>query len=423
MSGAHPRAAARTPIAALGACAAVAGLLLAWAGRSYWNYSDGVYAYSARALLEGRELYADLVAAQPPPISYAGVPVLAVADSVWALRAVLALLAAATGWLVARATLRLTGHRATAVAAGVATLVTPWAIKGHLSWVPESFAAPLLLAAAGLAVAPGRGAAVAAGVLAAAAAGFKLAFALPALALLVVARRRGAMAAGLLGTLAVGAALTLAIWGGAAWDNVVVAQRQSGARGAADVARLLAEGAWNSGPVLALAALAWPLRRRLGDPRLAAALAVGAAAATGTLVTLVKDGSYHNVLVVAEPLALPLAAAAALAAVRARQGPVVLAVAACTAFLAVQSLSVLASPEDPAPLPSPGGVRIASSAEVAAEARAARACGPRPFSGTPYGAFVARRRMPGDQPDQFILASPVHRRAAEAAAADAPRCP
>jgi hypothetical protein len=46
-----------------------------------------------------------------------------------------------------------------------------------------------------------------------------------------------------------------------------------------------------------------------------------------------------------------------------------------------------------------------------------------PFSGAPFHAFVARRPMPGDQPDQFLFRVPAGAEAARAAAADAQRCP
>ena len=56
---------------------------------------------------------------------------------------------------------------------------------------------------------------------------------------------------------------------------------------------------------------------------------------------------------------------------------------------------------------------------------AARVCPPgRAYSGPPYLAFLAHRRMPGDQPDQFILAhAGTYRAKRDAAGRDLPRCP
>src|SRR5688500_15212222 len=77
--------------------------LRAWRGNSYWEYSDGVYALTARMLLDGSSLYTEVLAAQPPPLFYAGATVLAAGDSIEALRAALVLPLAVTGLLVALA--------------------------------------------------------------------------------------------------------------------------------------------------------------------------------------------------------------------------------------------------------------------------------------------------------------------------------
>jgi hypothetical protein len=46
------------------------------------------------------------------------------------------------------------------------------------------------------------------------------------------------------------------------------------------------------------------------------------------------------------------------------------------------------------------------------------------YSGQPYLAFVARRRMPGNQPDQFIIEhAPADSRFLAQAERDQPRCP
>ena len=55
--------------------------LAAWQGQAYWEYSDGVYSLSARQLLDGRALYEDFAAAQPPPLYLLGAAALAISDT------------------------------------------------------------------------------------------------------------------------------------------------------------------------------------------------------------------------------------------------------------------------------------------------------------------------------------------------------
>ena len=69
-------------IAWLAAAVAVLVVLAAWQGRAYVEYSDGVYAGSARAVLNGAVPYRDFAAAQPPGVFYAGALLLALGDSV-----------------------------------------------------------------------------------------------------------------------------------------------------------------------------------------------------------------------------------------------------------------------------------------------------------------------------------------------------
>jgi hypothetical protein len=56
---------------------------------------------------------------------------------------------------------------------------------------------------------------------------------------------------------------------------------------------------------------------------------------------------------------------------------------------------------------------------------AARACpATRAYSGTSYIAFLADRRIPGNQPDPFITyGAPINAAFARQAEADVPRCP
>src|SRR5829696_526117 len=193
--------------------------LAAWRGASYWEYSEGAYALTARMLLDGSTLYGDVVAAQPPLLFYLAAAVLAVDDSLEALRAALTLPLLATGLLVALAVRRLTGNRVAAVVGGLAALVAPWTLHEGTLLMPETFAAPLLMGAALVGSSPSR--ARWAGALAALAASFKLAFALPLLALgLGCARRRPyALGAGL--ALAALWTLLLAAYGDTLLDHVL----------------------------------------------------------------------------------------------------------------------------------------------------------------------------------------------------------
>src|ERR1700704_1601922 len=88
-------------------------------GDTYWSYSDGAYALSARLVLRGHDLYREVAAAQPPPVFYVGALLLACRDSLDALRVGLSVVALATAALVLAAPWRLTARRAAAVAAGL----------------------------------------------------------------------------------------------------------------------------------------------------------------------------------------------------------------------------------------------------------------------------------------------------------------
>jgi hypothetical protein len=408
----------------------VIGVLLAWWGHAYWNYSEGVYLVTARSLDAG--LYSEVVAAQPPPLFWFGGAVLAVADSVIAVRVVLALLALATGWLVALCVWRLTASRTGAALAGVAALVTPWRLHESLTLTPESLAAPLLLAAAvlGAGVSPRR--AALGGVAAGLAACVKLAFALPAAALVLGVAARARFAASATITALVLATLSLFLYGGAVIENVVTAQAQTGTRGLAVVASLLVQAAWNLAPLLLPAALAWPLRARLRDPALLRALGALLLGSLALVPTVFKEGTSLNLIAVIEPAAVALAASAAIVLVEvehARRGLALGAVAACAALALAQSASLVLSPEDPGvfarPLSALAYERELSDAQVDDAVQRARGCPPGvPYSGPPYLAFVADRPVPGGQPDTFILErAEIHDEERAAAAADTPRCP
>ena len=57
-----------------------------WRGIEYWNYSEGVYAYTSRMLLHGGDLYGHVVVAQPPWQFLFGAAALAIHDTLPFLR-------------------------------------------------------------------------------------------------------------------------------------------------------------------------------------------------------------------------------------------------------------------------------------------------------------------------------------------------
>jgi hypothetical protein len=395
--------------------AAVLVALAAWQGQGYWEYSDGVYSLSARQLLHGDALYRDFAAAQPPPLYLLGAGALALSDSPGAIRVLMALCEAATSLLVLVAVWRLTRRRAVALGAALACLITPWALREHAQLLPETAAAPLLMGAALLAARRGGGAA--AGVLAAVAVAFKLAFVLPALAIVVATRRRRRALRGFGAAGAILALTFLLVFGEPLWASVVAGQARTGRAALGYVAGLWAQAGWNLAGLLALAALAWPRRDTLADPELARSLLAAALGALALLATLLKHGSWLTVLVIAEPPLLCLAAcgAATVLAERARGAPPprrwrarVLAGAAAVVLLGVQAGSLLVAPADPVgftrPFVDAGNGRGLSDATVRRTAAAIRRCPPGSrYAGPPYLAFVAGRATVGAQPDPFMV--------------------
>ena len=62
-------------------------LLAAWQRNGYWDFSDGVYAESAREFLHGLVPYQDFAAAQPPLVYLVGVVLVAIYDGLASVRA------------------------------------------------------------------------------------------------------------------------------------------------------------------------------------------------------------------------------------------------------------------------------------------------------------------------------------------------
>ncbi|MDX6671073.1 MAG: hypothetical protein QOI91_1436 [Solirubrobacteraceae bacterium] len=474
-----PAAGARPRFLGVGVAYAVLGALTcaalyAWQADGYWSYSDGVYAYTARALLHGANLYSDVAAAQPPPTFWAGALALLPGETIGTLRVGLAFVTLLSGALVAVAVWKLTARAGAAVAGGVASLLAPWAVREHALLTPETFAAPLLMGCALLGSRTG-GAAVAAGALGAGAAAFKLTWLVPVAAIALVAADRRRFVAGAVGAGAVLAGVSLALYGSALWDNVVTAQLETGTQAPRLILEYAEQAAWNLAPLVVVALSALWLRSRVLDRALLRTLVALAVGAGAVLATMVKDGSYVNVVVPLEPPLVALGAAGLallVAEVRGRAGragvagmgieggsPIgsemaspesgrtgretasptgasrrrvraVLAVAVAAATLAAaQTVSLLASPDDPNlfrhPFSGAYYARIASPDQVHARVARARRCPAGvAFSGPPYIAFAAGRRMPGNQGDPFILnRAGVHAQRVAAARRDRPRCP
>lgn len=424
----------RWALAYVVAAVAVLALLHLWRGGSYWLFSEGVYLATARALTDGARLYTEVAAAQPPPIFLLGAMLVELSESVLFVRGALAATTLAAGALVAAMVGRLTGRPLVAVAAGIASLLTPWTIREHATLTPDALAAAPLLAGALLAARPGRTSAFAGGTLAALGASLKLSFVLPVAAVALAARRRLAYAAGALLLAAALAIPSFAVWGGEMWENVVGAQGGSGFQ-LDRLPGLVGQTIWNLGPLLALGSLAWLGRDRSRDPallRTTVALLLGSLALS---VGYVKDGTYLNQLAVVEPVAVVLAACGlvwfvedrGLLRLRRRLATAV-AVAACV-LVAVQSAALLALPESPYPFGNPFLSRAPgwelSEPEVDSAVEAARQCPSGvPYSGSPFVAFVAGRPLPGGQPDRFIVRqSSLHADLLARVRGDRPLCP
>jgi hypothetical protein len=405
-------------------------LLALWQRNAYEDFSDGVYLLSSREWLHGLALYRAFAAAQPPPVYLVGAGMLWVRDGLAAARVGLGLIDLATASLVGIAVWRTTGRPALVTLAVLAAPLLPISLHEHSQLIPETLAAPLLLGACLTCTRRDRLGACA--LLLALACACKVAFVLPAVAVVAASPHRRWLGPLTVAIAAVLAGASLLAFGGGLWRGAVQAQLQVGRTSASQAAGLIAQGAWNELPLVLLAIPALALvRGREATPEVRALVtALAACAGAGLLLvfTVLKRGSYIDVLAVAEPPLLVLAVCGADQVWRRRPAlcPLALLVAA---WLAAQSVSLLVSPGDPwaatRPLAASGLRWSASPATVDRLTRAARACPPgRAYGGAPYIAFLARRRAPGHQADTFITAAaPINARFARRAAADVPTCP
>ena len=402
-------------------------------GNSYWNFSDGVYLYSANAVLHGQQLYTDFASAQPPPLYYVGAAILSVGDSAASFRTLLALVNVLTGLTVLIAVYRLTGRPYLAVITGALALLTPRALHDAANLLPETFAAPLVMSAAILA--SRRTTAAIGGAIAAVAVAFKLAFLLPAGALLVAAADRRRYLAGMLVAGVALAGVFLAAFGGSLLDEVITAQREVGLTSLSFIWDEVQQAAWNLLPFVVPATAAWLLRGCSPDPALLRTLSWAALGSLAVFVTIIKYGAYINLAVVVEPPLLALSAAGVAWAWESRSAikgiaRVGTAVGALLLALGVaQAGGLLFSPSAPWPFARPGSSSTLgwkdSPSQVDAElARIARCPSRLAYSGPPYFAFLAHRRMPGGQGDPFITANaPINAGFLGRARHDRPRCP
>jgi hypothetical protein len=234
--------------------------------------------------------------------------------------------------------------------------------------------------------------------------------------------------AGLLGTLVAGGLAGTIVFGAGLWNDTVLAPFGTGRRGMSNLAGLLAQGLWNVGVLAALVAGAIVLRADARDRRLmgcATALALGACA---TGITLTKNGTGLYVMVGLEGAFLPLACCGALWLSRWRRWAAVVT-AVAVILVGAQSLSLLTSPHRPRLFVRPGapiGYAVAlTDHQVRAAVAVAERCPSRlAYSGESYIAFLARRRMPGDQPDTYLIEhAPRLSAARRAAERETSRCP
>src|SRR4029077_11298773 len=187
--------------------------------------------------------YRDFAVAQPPPVLLVGAALLELGDGLGTLQLGLSVLGVVTAMLVGYCVWRLYRRLWLAALAALATPLLPLSLQSHAQLVPESLAAPLILA--GAVLLGERSDSYLGGALLGVAAWCKLAFLAPALAiaLAVPARRRAGLVVLVSFVLLCG--LSIAVFGGAVWRQAVTAQLQVGTASLRYVGGLLAQAAWN----------------------------------------------------------------------------------------------------------------------------------------------------------------------------------
>jgi len=392
---------------------------------TYWDYSEGVYALTAREMLHGGDLYGRIVGAQPPGVFVTGVALLAIHESVEWLRFGVACLQLGAGLIAARIVYRVTANRIATALTPAAILLTPWAVHEHGALTPELVALPVMLGAALLTA--DRRRAGWAGALCGLLVLIKFPLAIPAAVLVVMSqdRRRAAAAA-----VAVAAAGLVAAWiagGSGFWRDAVIAQLHTGSRALGGLAGYWAQMGWNVVGLVVCAACAVALRARARDSRLLTITIALAAANLVTFLTNFKEGTGLNITVPVEASLVPLAACGTVFAFRAARDParpapgwLPIACAVALVFTLAQTLSLIVHPEKPVPFlrafSAPAWGITYTATQYDAVLRAARACPPgEAYGGPPLVALDAGRNPPAGQPDQFL---PLHSSTLAAVAAE-----
>lgn len=415
---------------------ALSAALLTLRWNQDWNVSEGTYALTSRALLAGGDLYGDLVVAHPPLMFVFGAGMLSFSDSLDFLRVVVVFLQLGALGMLSLVVWRLTRSGwATAVVAPLGVLL-PWTVHEQGLFTAEPLALPLLAGAAVLGARP-RGSAWA-GTLLAVAVGVKLPMLIPAVAGLwcVADRRRATVAFGVV--LAVVVVGSWAAFGVGVVEQAILAQTEVDRHSPKYIAEITVQAGWNLAPVL-LGVLALVVARRRGwrsadeaQWRIAVGLAGGVAA---TYASVLKDGTSLTVLPPIEALLLPLAVVGGWLWVSgvvapARRRAVRVAASLALMFVLMQSLSLLIDARHGGhlflrPLSGPAwGINLTRDETISQVAQLSR-CPARVASNlTTTVTFRAQRRMPGDQPDTFLLSRAARLADAQRAVlADIPRCP
>jgi hypothetical protein len=410
-SRARPAAAWAIPVGLLLGTGTLFGLHFALL-HTYWDYSEGVYALTAHLMLHGHGLYSQVVGAQPPGVFLTGAALLAIHDGLESLRLGVAALQLIGGLISAGVVWRLTGNRLAAALTAPLSLLTPWAVHEHGALIPELVGIPAMLGAVALASSDRY--APLAGVLCGLAPLVKLPFLIPAAAIVLTsaAPRRSGMWA--LTFLILGAGVTTLLGGSAAWRDAVYAQTSVGVRGLAGLKGYWAQAAWNLVGLVVAAAVSIRYRARALEPGLYRVATAFALAALVTLLGTFKQGTSLDILTLAEAGLIPLAVsglAFVAQGVRERIRPARIFAVAGAAGLALvlgQSASLLLAPDDPRPFLRPGSHRawavVMSAAQTRSAVARARSCPPGvAYAGPPLIAYLADRKMPDNQPDQFIV--------------------
>jgi hypothetical protein len=399
------------PVAFTLGLAALLGLHFALL-HTYWDYSEGVYALTAQLELHGHGVYTQVVGAQPPGIFLVGAALLAIHQSLEWLRFGVALLQLFAGLLAALIVWRVSRHRLAAAVTPALVLLSPWAVHEHGALTAELVGLPLLFGA--VVTAPDSRKASITGILCGLAPLFKVPFVVPAVAIALASATPKRTAAWASASLLVGATLALAIGGSGVWRDVILAQGQVGLRGVGALAGYWSQAAWNLLGLGIGAAVSFRYRRQALDSQLYQVALAFACAALLTLISTAKVGTSLDTVVLSEAALAPISMCGlvfAVSQVRRRiPGSRLLAGAAFAGIvvLLTQSTSLLIAPHRPIPFLRPGSQAAWGEVMSAAQTRAAVARARECPAGTAYGgppliAMLAGRRVPADQPDQFIV--------------------